>query len=86
MIPSSFKESNTWLDAPDGLECDPLSICRMDIVMDDGQKVPVVISCWKLTPDELEEVNCTGRVWLTVLGTTTQPVILSGHKPTMEPE
>ncbi len=55
----------------------PLSVYR-------GQQangVPVVISCWKLTQEELAEFQRTGRVWLTVMGTTMPPVALSALSP-----
>lgn len=41
----------------------------------------LVVSCWKLTREELEEVNRTGKIWLTVLGASMPPVILDGIKP-----
>ncbi|AGH31346.1 hypothetical protein TVVG_00052 [Tetraselmis viridis virus SI1] len=37
-------------------------------------------SCWKLTPEELEEVKRTGKVWLGVLSAGAPPPIMcSGH-------
>ena len=39
------------------------------------------ISCWKLTAEELAEVNRTGRVWLGCMGATMQPAWISGHSP-----
>lgn len=79
MIPASFEESETYLGAPPGMEsdCDPLSIARR--VTEDGH--PVVISCWKPTREELEEIQRTGRVWLMVWGQTMPPVALVGTKP-----
>ena len=41
---------------------------------------PVVISCWKLTKEELDLINKTGRVYLTVLGETMPPVALDVEK------
>ena len=46
---------------------------------EDGQ--PVVVSCFKMTAEELAEVNKTGRVWLIVYGHTMPPVILDGESP-----
>lgn len=43
--------------------------------------IPCVVSCWKLTRQELDEVNRTGRVWLIVLGRTMPPVAIDGVKP-----
>lgn len=80
MIPTSFTESDAVLGRPQYMtddECSCLSILRTTTT--DG--TPVVLSCWKLTAEELEEVNRTGRVWLTVVGQTMPPVMVDGVKP-----
>lgn len=40
-----------------------------------------VISCWKMTREELQTIQKTGRVWLVVLGQTMPPVMILGEKP-----
>jgi hypothetical protein len=80
MIPSGFDESNDFLSQPEGMtveECVPLCVWRGDI--DNG--IPVVISCWKPTQAELDEIQRTGRVWLMVWGHTMPPVAISGDYP-----
>lgn len=80
MIPASFDESNHVLDKPREMtreQCDPLSV----FVGEDTNRVPVVISCWKLTKEELEEINRTGRVWLWIFGRTMPPVSLEIANP-----
>jgi len=81
MIPASFPESNAYLGAPPSMEedCDALSIQRGALVVGETA-YPIVQSCWKLTPEELESVNKTGRVWLCVVGVTMPPVIMSGQR------
>jgi len=37
------------------------------------------VSCWRLTPEELEEVNRTGVVWLKIAGHSMPPVYVSGE-------
>ena len=78
MVPTSFAESNGVLDAPKGMEkdCDPLSVAFAQI-----GSMPCVVSCWKLTADELAEINRTGRVWLLIAGKTMPPVVLTTEKP-----
>lgn len=79
-VPSGFPESNVVLNKPADMgydQCSPLSVLRMQL----ADRQIVVISCWKLTHEELEEINRTGRVWLTVLGTTMPPVDVAGKKP-----
>lgn len=80
MLPTSFNEENGVLDAPKGMspdECEPLSVWRGP--MDDG--TPVVISCWKPTKEELEEIQRTGRVWIMVMGNTMPPILPVGLNP-----
>jgi len=77
MIPTAFNEENGVLDGPPGMsECEPLSVWRGE-----QNNQPLVISCWKLTNEELEEINKTGRVWLYVCGQTMPPVSLQIKHP-----
>ncbi len=48
---------------------------------DDTGGQPVIISCWQPTPEELEEINRTGKVWLFIVGTSQPPVSVTGHHP-----
>lgn len=80
MISSSFDESTGYLGRPTDMtaeQCDPLAVAKAEL--DDGP--PVVVSCWKMTKDELEEFQRTGRVWLIVIGRTMPPVSLTATKP-----
>jgi hypothetical protein len=79
MEASSFDESNLVLNAPKGMEkdCTPLSVFRGND--DHGNRV--VISCWKLTSDEVAELLKTGRLWLIINGETMPPVALTLNKP-----
>lgn len=79
MVAASFEESDGYLGRPESMsdtECLPLAVCRSTL-----NGFPVVISCWKLTEEELAEINRTGRVWLTVVGVSMPPVKLDGVKP-----
>ena len=78
-FPTSFPESDGYLGAPPGMEdeCAPLSIVRGR----DPAGRPVLISCWKFSRAELDEINRTGRVWLGVLGVTMPPAWLLGSSP-----
>lgn len=79
-FPAGFDEANGILDKPLGMnydECECLSVLRANY----GNGTPVVISCWKLTLEEMAEVQRTGRVWLAIYGVTMPPAIVHGVKP-----
>lgn len=80
MIPTGFDEENDVLGKPPGMtadECEALSVWRGEY----ANGIPVVVSCWKLRKEELEEIVRTGRVWLTVLGQTMPPVAINVQSP-----
>ncbi len=85
MQPIDFQQKNFVFKRPDGLteeECGDLAVFRGN----DTKGLPVIISCWKLTEKELEEVKSKGVVWLTVYGTGTPPVYISGETPFIKNE
>lgn len=81
MIATSFDESNAVMDTPDGADPEfiqPLSVC-FSVSVD--WQVPVTVTCWKLTKEELENIQKTGRVWITLLGHGMPPIYPSGLQP-----
>ena len=78
-VPVAFDEDNDTLGPPEGMsdECDALSICRTA----DSSGRPLIVSCWKLTKNELDEINRTGRLWLLVWGLTMRPTAVTGERP-----
>ena len=81
-VPASFDESNSVLSAPLGMEekVEPLSVW-LGFTDPPEYQQPVVLSCWKLTAEELAEVNRTGRVWLWIWGATMPPAVVNGTHP-----
>lgn len=80
MIATSFSEENLILDPPpqlreENIECLPVFAGRAE----DG--TPIVISCWKITAEEMEEMKKTGRVWLMVFGHGMPVVSVVGKNP-----
>jgi hypothetical protein len=85
MEPIAFKEKNDVLGPPPGKagEITTLPIYRSHPGHPNG---PFHISCWKATPEELEEINRTGVVWVHIIGQTTYPIALSGISPFKQEE
>lgn len=82
MVATAFDEENAVFEKPPDMmadECDALSVWRGAIGSHDGPQV--VISCWKPTKEELEEINRTGRVWVIVLGQSMPPICPTGTNP-----
>jgi hypothetical protein len=80
MLATAFDEENAVLDAPAGMtpeQCEPLSVWRGN----DESGAPVVISCWKPTAEEWEEMRRTGRVWIIVHGLSMPPLVPVGSSP-----
>lgn len=90
-----FPERNDYIGKPDNQsnhQCYALPIARM-ITYIPGviPKAPpeatlAHISCWQLTPEELEEVKRTGKVYVKVQGTTTYPLSVHGVLPVYQYE
>lgn len=76
-VPSSFNESNFVYDTPKGVDPDEITPLSCFV----QTKPPLTVSCWKLTKEELEEINKTGRVWLYVYGHPIPPVAVGGLSP-----
>lgn len=79
MTPTGFDEDNSVLDPPPGVVCASLSVWRGE---SDG--TPMVISCWKPSREELDEIVRTGRVWAIVVGETMPPIAVQGISPFMK--
>lgn len=85
MRPIEFPESNSTLGKPENMtdeQCGPLPVHR-HVTADN---FPALISCWKLSPEELEEVNRTGVVYVNTLGQTLAPFSVMGHNPFIKEE
>jgi hypothetical protein len=83
--PVIFPEQNDVLKAQPGTESwvMDLPIFRQGLSFTaDGQRLDqCVVSCWELTPEELAEVQRTGRLYIQAFGRTHPPVSVHGASP-----
>lgn len=75
MFPTSFNESNHSLSPPLGMTEDQ---CESLATFQNGE---LVVSCWKPTEEELQEIIRTKRVWLIIWGRTMPPAYVGGISP-----
>lgn len=85
MLPTSFEESNFVYGKPKGWTdemCMDLPVWKGDVPIDDvGTTQPSIISCWRLSKEDLEEIQRTGQIWLSITGTGMPPVSLFTENP-----
>ncbi len=77
MRPIPFKESNLNLGAGDNPNTDDMPVA----ISVDSEAIPMVVSCWKLSPEELAEINRTGEIWPAVMGHRTPPISIMAFNP-----
>lgn len=80
MLPIGFPQENMLLGLPEDLIHEEHSILpACQAVHRDG--LPLVITCWKLSKEDLETITRTGKVWLSVVGTDMPAVQLDAESP-----
>ena len=82
---AAFPEENAVLDPPPGVsleDCQALPVWRGPL----SNGMPVVITCWKPTIEEWEEMKRTGRVWIIVWGESMPPLAPMGISPFIQSE
>jgi hypothetical protein len=85
MLPTDFPEANFTFTKPKDMtdeQCMDLRVWRGEVPIDDaGSMAPAIISCWRLSKEDLEEINRTGVVWLSITGTGMPPVSVFTDNP-----
>lgn len=75
----SFPEQNITVGIGD---CDPAKVVPMPAwVGEDQRGDSMSVSCWKLTPEELVEVQRTGVVWQGIMGKGIPPSYVAAFSP-----
>ena len=80
MIPTDFKQRNFIFTKPKDMtdeECFDLPVFKG--ISQDGY--PCIISKWKLSKEDLEEINKSGCVYLSITGYGMPPVSLFTEDP-----
>lgn len=80
MLPTDFPERNKIFTKPKQMtdeECMELPVWKGK----DTKGFPVIISKWRLSKEDLEEINRTGEIWLSITGNGMPPVNLFTEYP-----
>lgn len=85
MLPTNFEQSNKCYTKPEGWtdeQCMDLNTWEGNVIIDDiGSTAPAIISCWKLSYEDLQEIQKTGVIWLAITGSGMPPVSLFTENP-----
>jgi hypothetical protein len=85
MLPVSFPEKNFVFTKPADMtdeQCMDLPVWRGNVPVDAaGTMYPAIISCWQLSKEDLEEIQHTGCVWLSITGSGMPPVSIFTENP-----
>ncbi len=69
--PVGFEGANSVMLAPSNMNsCGDLQCFKSD---------NQIISCWRLTEDEINKILETGVVWLSIMGEQMPPVLIGGN-------
>jgi hypothetical protein len=83
MLPTDFPQRNFIYEKPKDMtdeQCMSLPVWR-GIVPNEGDEFPAIISCWKLSKEDFEEIQKTGCIWLSVTAMQLPPVSVFTEDP-----
>ena len=84
MLPTTFEGSNFVYTKPQGWtdeQCMDLPVFKGVSKDEDGYESPVIISCWKLSKEDFEEIQKTGCIYLSITSHGMPPVSLFTENP-----
>ena len=80
MMPISFEQQNALFGKPANMtdeQCMSLPVWMGH----DTNGFPVIISKWKLSKEDIEDINRTGEIWLSIFSTGMPAVALQTESP-----
>lgn len=85
MIATAFNEDNIVLHPPEGVSSDEVQALSAFRGIN-SKGVPVIVSCWKVTDEELQSIIEHRKVWLVIAGNTMPPASVEGISPFIQVE
>lgn len=84
MLPTTFEQVNFTFTKPKDMtneQCMDLPVWKGNAKDENGNESPVIISCWKLSYEDLQEIQKTGCIYLSISGHGMPPVSLFTENP-----
>lgn len=84
MLPTNFEQANKCYTKPESWtddQCMDLTAWQGPVTDKEGNTLQAVISCWKLSYEDLQEIQKTGVIWLSIRGHGMPPVSLFTENP-----
>lgn len=78
MYYKNFEQANKVWGAPKGLE-DKVGGLPANVGMDPGLNMPVSVSAWHVSDEDLEKIKETKTVWLHIYGYGHPPVMVTAE-------
>lgn len=80
----TFPQQNKVYGKPDAWkdeDCYSLPVYEGVRTLPSGIRTPVIISCVEVTPEEIEQIQATGKIWLTLCYNVMVPFSLDTVSP-----
>lgn len=78
--PIPFKEANEFMAPPADVADRYTNVLELPLHRTEGDP-EVLVSCWRLTVPEIEEITRTGLLWVQVLGPNHPPMAIRTSRP-----
>lgn len=80
-----FKETNHIFGAGENPNTTDLPVCiSLAPQYSEGHNVPFIVSRWKVSQEEIEKINETGEIWISIMGASMSPIMPLAFHPFKE--
>lgn len=89
MLPADFPQSNYVYEKPNNVSdelCVNLPAWKGVAENDGDDSLPIIISCWRFNKEDLETIQRTGQIWISIMSDNLPPIALQTVNPFVEDE
>jgi hypothetical protein len=81
VVPASFDGADIVFDRPSNMSRDECEAISGKIVLVGKAEIPAIVTCWKLTTEEIAHLVKGGRLWILTTGDKLWPIRPTTEKP-----